>query len=99
MTRQPHRNRNPVTLEGKAELGGAIGSDRFVASRLRLRSLFAEVFDAHTALDRPYRKPPLVREDGDTSAGNDNVANFNIELSPTAAVEAHFPSTTPQLQC
>lgn len=69
-----------MTLEGKAELRGAVRSDRLVASRLRLRGLFAEVFDTHTALDRPHRKTPLVREDGHASAGNDDNASSMLNF-------------------
>lgn len=85
MSRQAHRH--PVTLEGEPELRRAVGGDRLVASRLRLRGLFAEVFDAHTALDRPYREPPLVREDGNASADSGNATkrrNFNAESLPSA---------------
>ena len=61
--------RDPVTLEGEAELGAAVGGDRLVPSRRRLRlgGLLAEVLDDDAALDRPNREPLLVGEDGNAS--------------------------------
>lgn len=45
--------RDPVALEGEAELGAPVGGDRLVPPRRRLRlgGLLAEVLDAHATLD------------------------------------------------
>lgn len=65
--------RDPMALEGEAELGAPVGGNRLVAScrrlRLRLGGLFAEVLDAYATLDGPDREPLLVWEDRYASEG------------------------------